>query len=214
MPVSSRISRNASRKFSSRNSTAETLTAIVDSGQTCLGPRPGLKAGFAQHPASDRAYEPALFRDVDELRRRHQPARRMGPADQRFGAGDRSGPEVDLGLIVQSELAPLQGAPQALLDRLPLDGPHVHLRLEELVALAAVLLGLVHGCVGVLDQGLDVEPVVGEDAHADAGGDVKLVLVDGAARPPPPAFSSPRWRRLPRRPPPRAGRRTRRRPGG
>src|ERR1700737_465820 len=95
----------------------------------------------------------------------------MRPAYQRLGADNRSGPQIDLGLVVQSEFLPLQGAPQALLDGLPLDGADVHGRREKLIVLTAVFLGLVHRGVGVLDErirmqaSLDGWPLDGADVH-------------------------------------------------
>ena len=51
--------------------------------------------------------------------------------------------------------------------------------LKNSIALPPVFLGLVHRGVRVLDQRLRIQAVVGIDAHANAGGDVKIVLVDG-----------------------------------
>ena len=42
-----------------------------------------------------------------------------------------------------------------------------------------IFLGLVHRGVGVLDERLGIEAVVRIQAHADAGRDVQLVMVDG-----------------------------------
>ena len=100
--------------------------------------------------------------------------------------------EIDLRLVVQRELLALQRPAQALFDRLPLHGARVHRRLEELIALAAVFLGLVHRGVGVLDQRLGIQAVVGVDADADADGDVQIVLVDRDAAAPRPAGSGRR----------------------
>ena len=49
----------------------------------------------------------------------------------------RSGLEIDLRLVVEHELAPGERAVQAGFDPLPLDGPRVHFRLEELVRSSA-----------------------------------------------------------------------------
>ena len=155
-PVSSRIANRFSRKCSLRNSIAETLTAMVIAGRPASSPGSGLPARFAQDPCTDRQDEAAVFRDGNELRRRDRPPRGMRPAYQRFRPGNRSRPQIDLRLVVQRQFLPLQGAPQALLDGLPLDGADVHGRLEELIALAPLFLRLVHRGVGVLDQRLRI----------------------------------------------------------
>ena len=80
---------------------------------------------------------------------------------------------------MDGKFLPFQGPPQAFFDGLPLHRPDVHRRLEEFVALTAVFLGLIHGRVGVFDERLRVQSVVGKDADADAGGDVKVMVVDG-----------------------------------
>ena len=107
-----------------------------------------------------------------------EPAVGMSPAKQGFRPGDLSRSQIDLRLIVQRELLPFQSASQAFLDRLPLHGAHVHRGREKLIALAPMFLGLVHRGIGILDQRLRIQAVIGIDADADAGGDVKLVLVD------------------------------------
>src|SRR5579864_6404931 len=103
---------------------------------------------------------------------------RMGPAYQRLRTGYGSGFKADLGLIVQRELLPLEGAPKTLFHRLPLYGPNVHLRLEESIAIAPILLGLIHRRVCVFDECLGVQPVFRVDADAYACRDVKLVMAD------------------------------------
>jgi hypothetical protein len=67
--------------------------------------------------------------------RRDRPSSGMRPTYQRFRAGNRFRPQVDLRLVVQREFLPFQGAPQTLLDGLPLHGPDVHGWLEKLIAL-------------------------------------------------------------------------------
>ncbi len=63
--------------------------------------------------------------------------------------------------------------------KLPLHGPDIHRRLEKLKAPAPVFLGLIHRGVCVLDERIRIQAIVWIDAHADAGGDVKIVLIDG-----------------------------------
>ena len=104
---------------------------------------------------------------------------RVVPANQRLRAGDLSGIQVDFGLIVHGQFAAIQSAAQTFFNGLALDGPDVHGRFEKLIVLPAVFLGLVHRRVGILDQGLGIEAIVGIDAEADAGGDVQVVLIDG-----------------------------------
>ena len=102
----------------------------------------------------------------------------MRPPDQRLRAGHRPRFEMDLRLVVEDELPASKCAMQAGFDPLPLDSAGVHLRLEEPIAVPATFLGVVHRCVGGLDQFLRIRTVVGIDADPDGGGDMQLVVRD------------------------------------
>ena len=134
-PVSARMANRFSRKFSSRNSIAETLTAMVVAGRPA-----SIQARACAH-ASRRTQAP-----IGRMRPQSSatginwaggigPRVGMGPAYQRFRPCDGSCPQIDLRLVVQREFLPFQGAPQTLLDGLPLHGPDVHGGLEKLIAL-------------------------------------------------------------------------------
>ncbi|MNE67194.1 hypothetical protein D3C80_1627870 [compost metagenome] len=53
----------------------------------------------------------------------------------------------------------------------------VHLRGESADAVTSLMLGLVHGGVGVAQQGTDIPAVVGEAAEADAATDHQFLTV-------------------------------------
>ena len=48
----------------------------------------GVAARFAQDPAADRDDQAGLLGERDEVERRHEPAVRVDPADERLDAGD------------------------------------------------------------------------------------------------------------------------------
>ena len=112
-------------------------------------------------------HQPGGLGDGDELVRWHPAAVRMHPADQRLQPGDMA-VEADLGLVVQLDVAGVQGAAQIAEQAEPVGGVAVPLGLVELDA-AAVPLGLVHGDVGAAQQPFGVEGVVGEDGDPRAG---------------------------------------------
>src|ERR1700688_58778 len=103
----------------------------------------------------------------------------MRPAYQCFRAGNLSGAEVDLRLVVQREFLASQAPPQTALDSLSLHGSDVHGWFEKLIALTAIFLSLIHCRVSVFNERLRVQTIVGINAHANACGDMKIVLVDG-----------------------------------
>src|SRR5580700_4130405 len=118
--------------------------------KACVLPAARLPAAFAQNPAADRHYEAALLGDRNEMTGRDQAALRMTPADEGLRAHDRTRLEIDLRLVVQHELLLLQGVTQAGLEGLPLECADIHLGLEELVVIAATVLGVEHREIRVL----------------------------------------------------------------
>ena len=82
-----------------------------------IEPAAHLATGLAQHPVADRHDEAGFFGDRNERVRRHQTARRMAPADQRFGAAHAVRRDVDLRLVVQLELTLFERAAQVVLQR-------------------------------------------------------------------------------------------------
>ena len=76
-------------------------------------PRAHLPAGLAQHEPADRDDQPGLLGQRDEVQRRDQPAVGVLPADQRLDAGQPAGRQFDDRLVVDDELAVLDGAGRA-----------------------------------------------------------------------------------------------------
>ncbi|MDV7397979.1 hypothetical protein RZS08_41645, partial [Arthrospira platensis SPKY1] len=69
--------------------------------QALLAPFAQLPAGRGDDPLTDRHDQPGLLRKGDEVARRDQPQRPVAPTDQRLGADDAAGQQLDLGLVVQ-----------------------------------------------------------------------------------------------------------------
>ena len=118
-----------------------------------------------------------FLHDRHEFAQRHQAARRMLPAQQRLGADDAPARQIDDRLVVQHELLAFQRAPQLRLHRQALGHARRHGRGVELVAVSSALLGVVHGGIGGLDQGIGLALVERIERNADRGGDVKLAFV-------------------------------------
>ena len=85
-----------------------------------------------------------------------------GPAGRAAGGASAGGPrtsrcprfQVDDRLVVQLQLAALQGSPQVILRLDVVEHARAHHLVEDLVAAAPALLGAVEGGVGVADQRL------------------------------------------------------------
>ena len=103
------------------------------------------------------------------------------PADQGLDADDAAGGQIVLGLVVEDKLLQAQGLAQRRLQGYLGEGAGGHVRGVELKAVAALVLGLVHGGIGVAHQGVDVDAVLGVEADADAQGDIEgpAVQIDG-----------------------------------
>ena len=103
----------------------------------------------------------------------------MNPAGKRFRPDDCSHLQIDLVLVVQLEFVPFKGVPQILIERLALYSVDVDVGLEVLIALAPVLLGLIHRGVRILEECIRILAVAGIEADANARCDVDLKVIDG-----------------------------------
>lgn len=95
----------------------------------------------------------------------------MTPADQRLHADHGAAGQVQLRLVVQLELAAGEPVAQVSLKGQALDGACAQPLAVELVVVPALLFGMVHRDVGVLQQNLRIVAVVRKDRDADAGAD-------------------------------------------
>ena len=130
-------------------------------------PLGGLAAGLAEHPVAELAHEAGALGQRQELAGRDE-AVAVLPADERLDADDLPRLEADERLVVEHELLlALEGAAEAAGHR-ELGERVVALEGVDEIAVAAVVLRLVHGGVRVLEQRLGVGRVEREEADADA----------------------------------------------
>ena len=144
--------------------------------QAGIEPGPGLATGFLDHPGAHGHDQARLFRQGDELARGHQAIRRA-PAQQGLHPHHPAAGQIQLGLVVEHQFLPLQGLVQALLQGQAFQGADVHGLGEEAVGVAAALLGMHQGRVGLFQQGVEIAAVVRGQADADAAGDAQGVAV-------------------------------------
>ncbi|CAM5310249.1 hypothetical protein STANM309S_02206 [Streptomyces tanashiensis] len=130
-------------------------------------PAGDLGEGGLQDVLGEVGHQARGLGDGDELVRRHLAALGVDPADERLQTGDLA-VEADLRLVVEFDLAGVEGAAEVTEEAEPVGRVGVALGLVDLDA-GAVALGLVHGDVGPAQQALGVEGVVGEDGDAGAG---------------------------------------------
>lgn len=105
--------------------------------------------------------------------------RRRGvlPAQEGFGADQAAAAQAELGLVVEAEFVAFEGAAQFVFQGHAFGGLEGEVAGVELDAVPAFGFGLVHGGVGVLDEGGGVAAVLGEAADADAGADEEFVVL-------------------------------------
>src|SRR6202034_4415471 len=112
-------------------------------------PQLQLPAGRVEHPLPQNVDLSTSLGDRDKDGRRDIAAFMMPPAQQRFQSDDTAGSELDLRLIMELELAALDGAAQVVGE----DHAFPHLPIEfgavEPHAIAAVLLGAIEREVGL-----------------------------------------------------------------
>ena len=141
----------------------------VDREPDVVGPCRGLRAGRRQHPFAELVDQAGLFGDRNEFGGRDHAAFGMPPAHQRLAAGDAVVREADAGLVV--DLQRLVGDRLAQIHfqfaaRLDLG---VHVGLEEAIGPAARRLGGIHRQIGVLENLVEIDAVLGRQRDADAG---------------------------------------------
>ena len=144
----------------------------------CVLPPHVLGAGLAEHPQPDLDDDAGLLGQADELRRRQQPSVGVVPADEGLDREHLARRHLDLGLVVDDQLAVVERLAQLdLVLELPAHlGPQ---RLvEDLDAIATELLGRVHGRVGVAQQVVGVLRRLEREGDPDAGRGGHLVALD------------------------------------
>ena len=102
----------------------------------------------------------------------------MVPADQRFGTNHLTSGKVNLRLVMQDKFIIFKCSPQAIADMQVLDGIFIHFLIEEAPGAAPRILGPVHCCVGLPEQGIEITAIVRIDADADGAGGAEFIAVD------------------------------------
>src|SRR5918994_5549219 len=108
-----------------------------------LLPRAPLSARLLQHPLTDGHDEAGLLGDVEEILRPQHAAVRMLPAHERLHGDDLPGLRGHLRLVAYRELATPERPPQRALELHAVGKSGTHARVEDLVALLALPLGLI-----------------------------------------------------------------------
>ena len=98
----------------------------------------------------------------------------VAPSQQRLGARERIVAQAELRLIVQLQQIFLHGTAQASFDIEPIPKPSAHRRGIGDNGAGSARLRLIHGGVGVLQNGGDIEPIIGIDGDTDTRCRVEL----------------------------------------
>jgi hypothetical protein len=133
----------------------------------------------------DRPGQADVLGHRHELARRDQSSGGVVPANERLDPGHLAGlVEDEARLVVDAELASLDRLADGRLEVDPLDRPASGVLVEQLVARAALLLGAIHGGVGLAENRLGRDGGIGDHRDADAHRDRQLdpVYVDRLPR--------------------------------
>ena len=110
-----------------------------------------IQQGAIEHEGGERARQPALLGDRQEMAGLEQPSLRVLPADERLDAMDAAGCELRLGLVVQDELPGLDRVVQLAHQGQLVAAVLVSRGQVDLVA-GPLALRLVHRHVGALQE--------------------------------------------------------------
>ena len=136
-------------------------------------PAAGGPAGLGQHPRAELADEPDLLGDADEPVGRDEAALRVTPAQQGLGADQSTRRDVPQRLVDDGQLPVGRREPEVVLDLRALGQLGEHPGLETHPGAGRTALRLVHGEVGLAEEGVGVADPRGADGEADAGADVR-----------------------------------------
>lgn len=120
----------------------------------------------------------SLLGKVDKLVGWNQSLRRMSPTQQRFAAGDPSGPHIDQRLIEYSQLPGVQRLTTVELQNATRLHCPIHRGLEQPIDTAPVDLGAVQRQVGAFQQPIGIRPVLRRERNTDTGADDDVMSVD------------------------------------
>ena len=130
-------------------------------------PGHALLARLAHDPFAHRYDQAVFLHDGNEAVRQHQALAGTAPAQQHFHAMQAARGDIDDGLVKQFELLQRQRRAQAAF-QVEVQGRRlVHRLREELIIIAAIALGVVHGRIGMAHQGVDIAAIVRIQADAD-----------------------------------------------
>ena len=82
------------------------------------------------------------------------------------------------GWYIEKELFLVSCLPQAVLQGQSLNSLSVHVRSKELKIVPPAVFGAIHSSIGILDKGIVVRTVFGEDADAKAATNAERVTLD------------------------------------
>src|SRR5438046_2338293 len=152
------------------------------SGPERLLPASRVPARLLEYPAADRDDEPGLLRQRHEVEREDHAALGVMPAQQRLEPVHAAALELHNGLEDQPKLIALEGVPQVRLHAGAGLGRVAHGHVEHLETRPPLLLGMIHGEVGVAQQILDLPVVRVAQRHADAGAREDLAALERKRR--------------------------------
>ena len=137
-----------------------------------------LARGALQHEQTEIDDQTDLLGDVDEFRRRHPAHLRMVPARQRLEARDRAILQPHDRLVEDGDLLALQRPAQLRFERQPIGLARAHRRLEQLDAVAADALGVIHRKLGILEHLFGAVRLAVAERKPDRGGQENLAVVE------------------------------------
>ena len=120
----------------------------------------------------------AGFGNRDEAAGRDQALDRMLPAHQCLKADQLAVGQIELGLVMQAQMAVFERALESLLDVVHFVGALAHGGRVEAVAILALRLGRMQCGIGGAQQGMAVFAVIGRKGDADGGRDGQAFAVE------------------------------------
>ena len=156
-----------------QHSRIELARREIDRDLELLRPGQTVDAGAAKDLFAQFVDQPAVLRKCDENVGRDRAAIGFAPPRERLDAGYLAGRNADDRLVGDVDPAFFDRRAQVALERAAIALRGIHLVIEETRFALRLVLGAVHGEVGVLPQRFDAAAIVGIEDHSDRSPEVR-----------------------------------------
>ena len=134
--------------------------------ESLLLPVPDLGTDSSQNPFADCNDQARVLRNAYESIGHYETQFRTLPSEESFHSCNSSAADIRLWLVHKEQFLPVDRQSQAVFQGQSFHEPGIHLVREKAQRIASLILGAIHGGIGILDQRLYIPPMLGEHGNS------------------------------------------------